>query len=418
MSRLCAVCICLISIIYGTPSLVFADSVDQKDLCREELSFDEFRALVLHASPLVSEIDSEYAKQLADAIQTRQMINPDLYIEQTYTTMNLQGANDPQSAISVGQPFRLSDFGARSSVASLIERAGQIEKKVKLLEFIQNVSVKFKMLYEYQKLKDFQINAEKRAKAKLDLVRSGVSKGLFPKSDQFLFEGERYKFQAQIENTEFLLSNLRSELSLLSGVRCGIKAGAHELLQFTIPLEVLISKAKSSEYSMIERSRILRDIRKEQEKIASLDSIPIITPRFVYQHTNDGGDFFGAGVSIPLPFFGRNQAQKMITQADATVQEKKVVIAEDGGFENQIKYIHASLMHLDRQRIILQEKVLPAYEHSLIAQERLYAEGKGNILQVWQVFKEYNLTYVQSMQISLDAITNRIQLSTLIGEEL
>jgi len=72
----------------------------------------------------------------------------------------------------------------------------------------------------------------------------------------------------------------------------------------------------------------------------------------------------------------------------------------------------------EEQAQLFTKKVIPSFEKAFQSQEKLYAQGKGNVLQVWQTLTTLNGVQTQGLQLLLEAKSLRIQLSILIGEEI
>lgn len=386
--------------------------------CEQQLSLEAFRAYALKNSPLVAEIDRDYAQELAEAFNVEVLANPELQVEQTFTGMNLDGANDHQSQVSIGQPIRISNFGSRSKVASLITKSGDLERRAKILEFTQKLTVQFKTLSTFQQIEKLLSEAEKRATKKVILIKEGVKKGLLSHGDEHLFEGEKYRLQAQAKSIASTLAILQADLSKITGLPCTINSIEANNLEDIPSEEILLQKAKASDLSENSRIERLNNLTNEQVRLSELDAFPQIAPRLVYQHTNDGGDFYGVGISIPLPFWNRNQGEIQRSKAELKVVNIKSAFLNNGGLTMQIKNLRNATMSAQEQAEIFTTKVIPSFEGALLSQEKLYEQGKGNVLQVWQTLRAFNEVQTQTLQLWLEVFSTRAQLSILIGEEV
>lgn len=412
LSRVLPVCVLVVS--YG--SILVAESREPE--CQKTLSLDEFRAISLKNSPLIAEIDSDYANGLATAFDTEVLINPELQIEQTFTGMKLNGDNDGQTQASLGQPIKLSNFGSRERVAYLIRKSGDLQKRSALLELTQKLNIQFRTLFTLQQTEKILLSAEERASKKVILIKDGVRKGLFSLGDEKLFEGEKYRLKAERLGITSKISSIQSELAKSTGLTCSIITTDFEALREIPTEDSLLSKASTSELSESARIELLHDLSKENTRLAELDAFPVLSPRFVYQHTNDGGDFYGAGIAIPLPFWNRNQGERIRKSAEERVLEIKKSFLINGGFKSQLRSLRQSALSLSEQSELYSSKVIPSFEDALKSQEKIYSEGKGNVIQVWQTLRTYNEVQTQGLMLWLEAISARTQLSILIGEEI
>jgi hypothetical protein len=112
-----------------------------------ELTLQEAVARALVTSPQVSEIDSQLAGRIADAISARVKENPvvdfsaDLPIERPPGG----GIEQEDVLVTLSQTLRWSDFGARTKLAKAVQEAGAAERVVALNEYIQRVA-RFSMM--------------------------------------------------------------------------------------------------------------------------------------------------------------------------------------------------------------------------------------------------------------------------------
>ena len=386
--------------------------------CELKASLEEFRAHALANSPLVAEIDRDYATQLAKAIDTRLWANPELSAEETWTRMWVGGANDPQSSVSLSQPVKLSNFGKRDKVAELLRKAGDTEKNIKLLGFTQETTVNFVRLYSLQETVRILQLAEDAAARKVAAVRKQVKEGLLSQGSEALFQGEKYRLEAQRIGAEASLETLRSELAMSLGTTCSVIAVRAPSFGKIPAAEVLLEKARSSRISEKARFDIIQELTAEQLRLAELDAFPAVAPRVVYQHTNDGGDFVGAGITIPLPVWNRNQAEITRASAEREVAQRKSRLINSGGLELQVSSTHAAAVSSERQAEIYTAQVEAAFKGALSAEEQAYASGKGGILDVWQTFRALNEAQVTGLSLRQQAAMARARLSILVGEEV
>lgn len=392
-------------------------SKHQPKTCQQQMSLYALRAYALANSPLVAQIDLDYAKELAQALKTETLENPELHSEYTVTREKLGGANDPQVQISLGQRISLSNFGSRAEVARLLRKSGDIRKRIKLIQLLQNLTLQYDTLAVFQQLETMIRDAEKSAGKKVLLIREGVRKGLLSDGDEHLFEGEKFRLQAQGNNIASTISRLRSELSLTTGSPCSLEALASDNTADIPPAEDLIAQAETSDISETARIDILLHLNEEQLKVAQMDVYPSITPQLIYQHTNDGGDFIGAGFTIPLPFWNRNQSELTRSTAEKKAVDARFAFLRAGGLKNQIITLRDAVTNALEHSQIFREKVVPSFEKALKSQERLYYQGKSNVLQVWQLFTTLNQVKAEGLQHRLESHALKMQLSALIGKE-
>jgi cobalt-zinc-cadmium efflux system outer membrane protein len=388
------------------------------DGCVRGVSLEEFRALALERSPLVAEIDSQYSGDVARAYDTEVFKNPEVQFEQVYTGSKINGDNDPQTNASIGLPLKLSNFGAKSRVATLLRQAGDVQRRARLLELVQRLTIQYGNLYLLQRSQELLLEAERRAAKKVALIHQGVKQGLLTAGDHQLFEAEKFRLESQRAGLLASFATLQAELSAMLGTPCQLKALGPISLAALPSDDLLIAKAKESALSESARAELLVRLQVEQSRLARLDAVPEFAPRIVYQHTNDGGDFIGAGISLPLPFFNRNRGAIDKTDAELVAAERRRDAYLAGGIETQVRALRLAAASSAMQADIFKRSVVPSFAGALRSQEDLYAQGKGSVLQVWQTLRVYNDAERELLAVSLGAVNARAQLSILVGEEL
>jgi hypothetical protein len=386
--------------------------------CVQNFSLDGFRGYALVHSPQVAEIDRGFAQEMARAFETEVLANPEVSADQAYTRMYIGGADSPNTNVALSQPLRLSNFGKRGRVADLIRNFGDVEKRGRLLEFSQKLVVEHTNLYVLQETERTLTEAIGVASQKTALAARGVSQGLLSEGTGALFEGEKYRLEAQRDGVMASIALVQSEVALLIGTQCRVVAQKGASLAALPSAEVLIERAKQSALSVASRNTLLRSLVREQVKLAELDAIPMISPRAVYQHTNDGGDFVGFGVTMPLPFFNRNQGERMRSAAEERFVESRNTFFTEGGIELQVRSIRAAANSLQRQVDTYRAKVVPAFESALKGEQRLFSYGQGSVLSVWQTFRALNEARLSYLGLISQAVSTRAQLSILVGEEV
>lgn len=393
-------------------------SLSEARPCGKPFSIDSLRASALHASPIVAEIDSTFAGELAKAFNTEVLSNPEVAADHTWTRSYLHGDNDMQAQVVVLQPLRLSNFGARERVASLIRKTGDNQKGRQLLEFTQKLALQFYSLSVMQRTHQVLAKAEDRAAQQVALIREGVQKGLLSEGDEKLFEGERYRLQAQKKGVQVSMYALQGELARTAGLLCYPTVADLGKMPVLPAAAVLVEKAKASQFNENTRADLLLSLAREQTRLADLDAFPQFSPGVLYQHTNDGGDFVGAALTFQIPAWNRNQGDKGQARGERTAALRKQEFLTNGGFETQIRILRSASAVAHERAELFSARAVPAFGIALDSQERLYTAGKGNVIQVWQTLRSYNDAQVEGLALWLEAITSRIQLSLLIGEEV
>jgi outer membrane protein, heavy metal efflux system len=395
----------------------FANPPPLLDNCQHRISISKFRAYALNNSPLVADINVNYASKLAEAIRTELLANPELQLERTFTKMHLGGDNDPQDQVSLSQNLRLSDFGSRRHVASIVRESSKTEQATALFRFVTELSFKFKLLVNLLKSRDVFNDSLNAFANKLSYVKTGVKKGLIPESGEAILIAERSKLLGESKSIASTIAQLQRELVAATGLNCSFKPLSTQE-QHLPKLKSILKKFKNSNFSTLNQLKIDFKLKQAHAKLNRLDAYPAISPRLVFQHTNDGGDFYGVGVSIPLPIFNQNQANIYNSEKELAASKEKLATAQGGSLREQIVLFYRSIEALQAERVILQTVTIPSFDRALKAIIRLFENGKGDIVQIWQTLKAIHEAKLKVIELDSETANLTAQLSILVGEEL
>lgn len=386
--------------------------------CPQRFSLEQIRAAAFHSSPIVAEIDATFAAELGRAFNTEVLENPELSADHAFATNYIRGDNDPNTQFLLTQSLRLSNFGARDRVASLIRKAGDNQKGRQLFEFSVKISLQFSSLSVLQRIHQVLAKAEQRAAEKVSMIRRGVQEGLHSEGDEKLIEGEQYRILSQKKGAEVSMFAMQAELARTAGLSCYPTVTESTKMPPLPADSVLVNKARSSQFNENTRAEILLNLSREQARLADLDAFPRFAPGVIVQHTNDGGDFIGGSLTIALPVWNRNQGDRGQAYGEQVAARRKQEYLANGGFETQIRISRAASTTALERANLFSTKAVPAFDMALQSQERLFSAGKGGVTEVWQTLRSYNDAQVEGLALWLEAITKRIELSLLVGEEL
>ena len=422
----CLACTTLLLLPFGSPVGRAEDSSSTRtrstpstpELCGTPLSLDELRAMLIRSSPAVADIDATTAQEMARASATALVANPELQIEQTFTRMNIGGANDSQTGASLGQPLRLSDFGTRAKIASLIKKTASSERKRELLSLSQRAVRYAATIDTLTTTIDRISRAERQAIAYRTILDQGVASGLVTTGDRALILAEYHRLRAEKVGAEAQRISAQATLSQLVGASCLVQLTPAPPAPSLLPLADILTRAATSDITEYDRAELLLELANEETRRAEEDSLPPITPRLVYQHTNDGGDFLGVGFSFALPVWHRNEPERSSRAAEKMAAIRRETFLKEGGFTSHITGLYHSIEAIEEQIRILEHDVMPTFQEALVAQDNLFRSGKGNALQLWQSVRASHEASRDSLTLRQRAIGMRSRLSLLIGDEL
>ncbi len=405
LSRLLVLCLP-----FGTIASALAES--------RELRLAEARALALKTSPLVSTIDGEFAVRLAEAAELNQRENPEIEASLGVPVAWDERRGDNEYEIKLSQPVRLSDFGERYAVGDLMRSAASAEQRSALFKLLKEVDLAYVTLWMAQQHAVALGGAGRAARARAKVIADGASRGVYSDGDKQLFLAEAARLEAELLGADGDVRSATAKLvALLGAPLVGVQLQSPKKMDRLVLEEVKAAERKS-QLSEAFRSKLHTELAAEQLRLARRDAFPTLTPQLMASRSDDGTSFIGVGLSLPLPVFHRNEAQITHREAELRAVRAKEAHLAGEGFAAEIAAMVEAVNLASDEASLFDAKVIPAFSDSLRIQERQFAAGSGSILQIWQTQRELFESQRRSLELWTKAHSLRIELETLIGEEL
>jgi outer membrane protein TolC len=382
------------------------------------VSFDEVLARALADSPEVKSIDRDLSVRLAEATDVRLLPNPELGASVGFPARPSGEADSSQVNVTISQPFRLSHLGLREAVSRLMESEAEIEKKLAILELSQKAYTSYGKLWAIQEEQRFLIERREQAKLLNSRIQVAISQGALNKGEAGLFESEYRKITAELIGIDADLSReraglLRVSLVPLEGRR--LKSPEKILEQ---SLASLLAEATGGTLPVQERLALNTRVASEREKLARKDASPLISPQFLYNHTEDGGDFVGLGFQFELPFSNRNQAERIRRSGDLSAARANARYVTSDAFKEELRFHYEAIKALEAQASAYEKEVVPAIRSALRSYEEQFRSGGGTVLPIWQAQRELTEAQRISLALWVRTFSARSELSILLGKIL
>ncbi|MCB0311351.1 MAG: hypothetical protein KDD42_08950, partial [Bdellovibrionales bacterium] len=323
-------------ILAGFVSLTHKGALAENEGASKVLSVESLRAYAFSKSPLIAKIDASFVDQLGVAIETGQLQNPEIQVQAQHASSYSGERPEDRYAVTISQPLRLSDFGARSAVENLLRKAATQKQQVELLELSQNILLQYVNLWALKSRKSFVEEMRSLASRKASLAAEGKHRGFLGTSEVKLLQGAAARLKllelglgADISSTEATLTNLTGFAFL------DYEVEQPEFIE--IPsLEEAVKKSHESSLGIGSRVDLLEDVARRQAQLAKTDSFPGFSPSLLYEH-EDGSDFIGIGVSFELPIFNGNQGEVVRKKGSERELSASQEYIERGAFRSELK---------------------------------------------------------------------------------
>jgi len=387
------------------------------------VTYEQLLTAALDSSPLVQELELRSVTSHAQAQALAQIANPELSAEvRPYVS---GGSNlDQEYEVGISQPLQLGNFGAKSRVALLLQSAATQTRQIELLDLSQSLLLSYAKAWAVQEKVLLTREALVRAKRFSKSVSDANKNGLLSESGMLLFVADEQRLAAEVEGLVGDRNRAIAELTRRSGTSiAGTSIGGRlqELPRSPHSKDLgfnINGNADLENLPAVARIRLLARIAKEQEQLARLDSFPNFAPRVTFEHTDSGADRLNLGFTIALPFFDRNQPERMRAGAERAARDAAVRYSRDGGLESEIRSLSSSLLASEKQTAIYATQIIPTLRKAVSASERELGAGQGDALQVWQIVNQLSIAQDRYLELYVRAIADRAALSILMGKEL
>jgi len=386
-------------------------------LAETDLSLDELLSSALANSPRYRDLLSAVAEKRAEAVATRTLPNPELEGE-IRIVPGSNNAGDNEYEITLSQPLKVSYFGVRNSVGKLLEQAATLEEKSSVLEFTQSLKLVFAKAWAEQEKERLLSEARRRAEEIYRRVEASAKQGAIGRGEQKLIGAEIQRVEAELVGIRSDLSRSRAELVRL----CGCALGSTRLkrpVQLELPdKENLLRTFDSSALPLQSRFELLAEVAGKQADLARRDAIPGFAPRIGVEHTEEGDDIIIAGVSFELPFFDRNQGERIKREAESSAARSWIGYSKSGALREEISSLLDSIQGLTEQADKFERKVVPLLREAISAYSEQLMAGQGVVFQIWETQRELTEAADRALELWLNALSMRSELSILVGEEI
>ena len=384
---------------------------------RQPLSYDEVAREALSRGPEAAKIGASLAERAAEAFAIKVKENPALSVDVEVPVDRPSSAReDTGVAVSVSQAIRPSDFGQRSSLATLVRETADSEQVLALNGLLSNLSVLYARAWQFQETETLLKDARARVSRILKRVTGQGSRGAFGEGDIELLRSELETFEADGVAARGDLARSLAELTHSSGVSFTGRLLRKPADVPPISRAELERLVRESRLPVQRRFQLLKELSQKRLEVARLDAFPAVSPRLGYAHHDDGTDQFVAGVTIPLPLFNRNQAETLRARGELSAAEQGERYATSDAIVAEALALYDAAVDTRRQVEIYETRVVPAKARAVEAYYRQFEGGAASAFQLWQAQRELNNSRRRSLELASALADARAKLTMLVGQ--
>ncbi len=321
--------------------------------------------------------------------------NPEVEAEFEEVGWDAPGLRESEITMSVSQEFEL--FGqrdARKQVARAGIEATRLQSRFSAFDLYLETKRRFYTLVHAQEHLSLTRTSVALAKGIVDNINFRINKGAALQSESLLAQLEKQRVQLMLEQAEQAVTAARASLVSLWG-------GHHDDLTKSVHSEPepqfsdLLKRVNTLE-SKVDSSRGLLQLHKQsallraEESLAAAEARPTLTLSGGYKRIEaDNSNSFVFGVSMPVPFFNRNQG----TQAGLRAQTKSLEYEMERARLETFAEIRIGVIQL-RQLIerhqALDTLLLPTAEQAYQTLQTAYKAGRVPYAQLLEGERSLN----------------------------
>ena len=382
------------------------------------ISLAAVRALALERSPALRALDAEYAARLAEAVQVALPSNPQLSGSANVPVAWDTDRGESELELELSQPLRLSDFGTRTTVADLMTRSASAEQKLAVFKLLKEVDLAYLRVWTLQQQQLALEAAHRTALARAKNINAGAARGVYSDGDRALFAGDTARLEAELVGVKGDLRAAVARLTSLAGSRFSSTLFIKPPIPEHLNVEAIRDAEKLNALGPSQRASLLSELATRQTTLARRDRFPALTPRLLVSRSDEGATFVGAGFSVPLPFFDRNQGQVSQRETELRAARARTEYFNGDAFHEELRAMVDAFNLAVEEANLFDDKVIPAFRDSLQFQERQFASGTASVVQFWQTQRQLLEAQTRALELWTKVLSARIELELLIGKEL
>ncbi len=398
--------------------LAYSEEINVKD---KNLTIEEAVNIALRNNPIIKSKKRSIEASKGRIKQANMMPNPKINLATEEAPTNEIGLNESQNMVSLSQKFEIGGKrGLRTDVA-------EKEKSILDLELqtvVRSITAKtkkafFEAVTSQDRLKLAKVSV-KIANSLKDISDKKFKAGDIAKLEVFKAEVELSNSKIKVMEAERCLFNATKRLQTIMGTP---KEPLKELVPVPMNEGPLLKLEKLEEllltnYPELQAQRSAVDLSLLKVKEAKRKKIPDIDFSVGYKRLSaTDEDTIQAGISLPLPFFNRNQgniieATELSHKAkdDATAVKNRLMLQLNNAF---------SLYALSRELVrSFVDTIIPQAEQALKIATLGYEQGEFGYLEVLdaqRTLASTNVTYLASLK---DYFISRTEIERLVGVKL
>jgi outer membrane protein TolC len=229
-----------------------------------------------------------------------------------------------------------------------------------------------------------------------------------------LFRAEAKKTQLELNAVTSDLKRAKAELNRIAGF---VVAGALVKPPLSDPPSLPALLGSADLLPAQARAKLAVALAREQHRQSELDAYPKFSPRLVFERTNDSASYFGVGISMELPFFDRNQGERLAKNAESHAAQRFAAYLSGDSYRDEVSSLLESLQASTAFLNGYELEILPTLSQALDTEEKLFTAGKGAPVRLWQILRELSAAQREVLERLMGLYSDRIELVAITGTD-
>jgi cobalt-zinc-cadmium efflux system outer membrane protein len=403
------------------PNIVALPSkIDKTENPTGTMSLPQALALGLLQSPELAVFSWDIRAAEARKIQAGLWPNPEfsMEVENFGGNKEMLGFSSAETTVQISQLFELGGKRAyRQQTAELEKNLAGWEYEIKRRDLFEKISVAFWEVLAAQERTAIAESLLKLATQVHSAVAEQVKVGKAPPLEEVQANNALTTTTLQFQKTKCDLEVARSRLAETLGIPSPTfekAAGQFDAISPTPELDNLYARLAGSPEMIRRQSEVEK--RQAEVRLKDAEAIPDITASagLRYFHDNNA-EAFGAGLSVPMPLFHRNQGERQEARHNVrrAQEEQKSVFIQ---IRSELTQAYQRCSSAFSLAVALRDKSIPGARQVFEATQEGYRQGKFSyfmVLDAERTLFELNQQYIDTLA---DYHTSRVTLERLTSQ--
>ena len=382
-----------------------------------EVTVDEVWSIAASHSPALQRAGAAGAVIAAEGLTAAALLDPSLEGKAEWPTGSHAPETKNEYEVSVAQPLRLGDLtGERGKLGRITQTFSEQQAHQERLKVFFEVEELFAEIAALEGLKPGLLKSGARARQVLNRLHHGSALLSLQGSERALIEAEG---EALIGAEIALLGEIserRAALERLIGAP--LPDGALQQPKLGEPLEprAFVAAVRDSPEGLARRLTVQAERAERRLALTRVERGGVLSPRVVYRRSDDGTDFLGFALEVPLPVWGASRGEQVVHESERAAALTEQRFVESPAFERYLTALVVGYGERRRHADVVQKKIIPALVRAADAGAKELQAGQISVAQFIALVRDLHERSREGVEAYLTALRIGTELRLLQGD--